>query len=123
MLNRNAKRWVKALRSGEYKQAKSDLRVDDSFCCLGVACDLYRQEHPEAHWGDGTRPAFMVNDTDIGTTALLPDEVQNWLDLNDNGGKYHINTLTGLNDTGFTFEEIADVIESEPYGLFTAFTA
>lgn len=33
--------WLNALRSGEYKQAQNRLRVNDSFCCLGVACDLY----------------------------------------------------------------------------------
>jgi hypothetical protein len=34
-------RWVAALRSGEYKQAKNSLRKQDAFCCLGVLCDLY----------------------------------------------------------------------------------
>jgi hypothetical protein len=39
-------RWVAALRSGEYKQGKGNLRIsdhrlsDDVFCCLGVLCDL-----------------------------------------------------------------------------------
>src|SRR4051812_34484552 len=33
--------WVKALRSGEYKQTKGALHTaDGAFCCLGVACDL-----------------------------------------------------------------------------------
>ena len=41
MLNDNAKKWVAALRSGKYEQAKGWLREGDKFCCLGVACDLF----------------------------------------------------------------------------------
>ena len=33
-------KWLAALRSGEYKQAKSVLNTGDSFCCLGVLCDI-----------------------------------------------------------------------------------
>jgi hypothetical protein len=32
--------WIKALRSGEYKQGKRWLKKDDKFCCLGVLCDV-----------------------------------------------------------------------------------
>ena len=32
------KKWVKALRSGKYKQAKGSLQTGDGFWCLGVAC-------------------------------------------------------------------------------------
>lgn len=34
--------WIKALRSGEYKQAQNKLKntQKNSFCCLGVLCDL-----------------------------------------------------------------------------------
>lgn len=37
------KLWVEALRSGEYEQTNGALRYEDKFCCLGVACDLYRK--------------------------------------------------------------------------------
>jgi hypothetical protein len=37
-------KWIKALRSGEYKQGKGVLRSgtgkDASYCCLGVLCDV-----------------------------------------------------------------------------------
>ena len=36
------KRFVKALRSGKYKQTTGKLQNANSYCCLGVACDLYR---------------------------------------------------------------------------------
>jgi len=35
------KKWVKALRSGKYKQGIIYLRrVDNTYCCLGVLCDV-----------------------------------------------------------------------------------
>jgi hypothetical protein len=35
----NRKLWVKALRSGKYKQGTKVLRsADNAFCCLGVLC-------------------------------------------------------------------------------------
>lgn len=34
------RKWIEALRSGEYKQGRNQLRTGDSFCCLGVACDI-----------------------------------------------------------------------------------
>src|SRR5689334_10310233 len=33
-------KWVAALRSGDYKQGHTFLRFKDTFCCLGVACDV-----------------------------------------------------------------------------------
>jgi hypothetical protein len=34
------KRWIKALRSGKYKQGSGRLQEDGKFCCLGVLCEL-----------------------------------------------------------------------------------
>lgn len=36
------KKWVEALRSGEYKQGSNRLYsyYDNSYCCLGVACRI-----------------------------------------------------------------------------------
>ena len=33
-------KWVKALRSGEYKQGRLYLQRDNLFCCLGVLCKV-----------------------------------------------------------------------------------
>jgi hypothetical protein len=39
-------KWVEALRSGEYKQAKGKLHdtKNDAFCCLGVLCKVMGAE-------------------------------------------------------------------------------
>ena len=39
-------KWLKALRSGEYKQGKQSLRpTEDTFCCLGEVLILAYHEH------------------------------------------------------------------------------
>jgi len=32
--------WIKALRSGEYKQGRGALQGPQGYCCLGVACKV-----------------------------------------------------------------------------------
>lgn len=47
--------WVKALRSGEYKQTSSTLheRTDNTYCCLGVLCKVMGAEFgPAIEEGD-----------------------------------------------------------------------
>lgn len=40
-----AMKWVKALRSGKYKQGKTFLKKGDKYCCLGVLCDITGTKH------------------------------------------------------------------------------
>lgn len=43
--------WIKALRSGNYKQTESVLRKDDCFCALGVLCDVLTKDPSTGfHW-------------------------------------------------------------------------
>ncbi len=122
MLNKNARKWVKALKSGKYKQGRNKLKVGDKFCCLGVACDLYAKEYPSAKW---KRSHFQ------GQNQFLPDSVRNWLGLRDGGGRmpFRLYSLTDLNDgikadgdsegvKRHSFKEIAKFISSKPDGLF-----
>lgn len=124
MLNDNAKAWVAALRSGEYKQGRLALRTrTGEFCCLGVACELavkagvatvsVENETALYHSGDQTSP------------AALPRGVRDWLGLRDSAGLYNVEqgwrraSLMEANDVDRkTFTEIADLIESEPDGMF-----
>lgn len=137
-MNDAAKLWVEALRSGKFAQAHRALRRDDArdtphYCCLGVACELYRQAHPDiSRWEavpDHNRGAmaFVTRDEDaplntLTSTTFLPPAVKNWLGLtSDNGEFSHCRgvdrsqtSLTRLNDSGHEFPYIADVIESAP---------
>lgn len=115
-MNNNAKKWVEALRSGEYKQGKGALRNGDQFCCLGVACELAIK--------DGVKLNVELSENGITGYDLcighLPTKVASWLNLNSSYGQYDEDKyLTNNNDSGgMSFEQIADIIESEPSGLF-----
>ena len=124
-MNENVERWVKALRSGEYKQGAGALRSGDQFCCLGVACDLFDSSgwRPSAnHFLD----SYLMNG--IVRVGALPEEVMHWLGLSDSsgylvtrGGGYIQGqwvSLADANDGGATFEEIADLIEDNADKLF-----
>ena len=99
--------WLEALRSGEYKQGKSQLKTNDgSYCCLGVLCDISKL-------GEWVRGGYHVNDMDYAS-AFLPEAVKEWAGINSedpsygNGIEDH---LSYRNDKGMTFAEIADIIE------------
>ena len=117
--------WVDALRSGKYKQTTRWLRDDDAFCCLGVACELFRQTHGDGEWvtmPDATARVFVLDNVHI--TKILPSRVRTALGLRGNDGEYGASSqakrvsLALNNDRGMSFSEIADIIESEPEGLF-----
>jgi hypothetical protein len=98
--------WMNALPN--YKQGKQ---------CL---CDLYVKETGKAEWDD--KHYRNENYTIFGEEELLPYEVAEWAGLDeqnpfyidpehpkaepDDNGVY----LTVLNDRGYTFEEIKQVI-------------
>ena len=115
-MNNNAKKWVAALRDPEAKQITGCLETTEGKCVLGFSCRLYANEYPE--WP----VTFTSMGTDFGYQsegALLPLEVQEWLGLaTDHGRIMDSPALYDLNDTGTTLPELADLIESEPEGLF-----
>lgn len=103
---------VKALRSKKYEQTQSYLRDMDGFCCLGVACDIYNHDL----WNNEKEfPEYVYLD-ELFALPLVVLYFLNWktengvLDITDREGG--IFTLAGLNDDGFTFEQIADIIEA-----------
>ena len=122
-----AEKWITALRSGEYTQATDALRDEmGGFCCLGVLCDLYRQETGAGKWDGsyfipaGGEPTAVDYSDDID--GVLPPFVQKWAGTRTAAGFYdpditkqkHEHTklaLTQANDKGANFFEIADIIE------------
>lgn len=112
-------KWVKALKSGEYKQGLGVLKFEDRFCCLGVLCDLYIKEHKEAKFNK--RGVFINNKVAL-TNTHLPSSVMKWADIEDENvtlnNEYRIkdvksDTLIQINDRGASFEEIANIIKIE----------
>jgi len=111
-------RWVRALRSGEYKQGNEYLHSGDAYCCLGVLCELAVDAgvtKPVTNHGL-TVSYYGVDENE--SAVHLPPEVMKWAGLSYNTGdavtinKYR-RVLAGHNDAGISFEEIADAIEAQ----------
>lgn len=101
-----ADKWVTALRSGEYEQGIGKLNKDGKFCCLGVLCELAVKD-------DVVLPITDSWDltTYDGEAAWLPNSVVNWSGMKDDNGMFGDDSLVHMNDSGKSFEEIAEVIE------------
>jgi len=111
--------WVKALRSGEYKQTQHFLNCDRGFCCIGVLADLYIKETNEGHWQQTTTPVdgvtpLVFNDVNA---SILPVEVMEWAGLvnelivTSEHGKV---SFYELNDSlRLSFVEISNIIEKQ----------
>jgi hypothetical protein len=101
-------KWLEALRSGKYQQAKDTLRNESRFCCLGVLCDIHAQETGNS-WSEDNR--YLLN------FEALPEDVVRWAELNSDDpevrdGYNRASALSQLNDWGYSFAEIADLIEA-----------
>ncbi len=115
--------WIKALLSGEYRQEQGLLAYKHDteglgHCCLGVLCEVYRQETGKGEWVDlGGHLKFVDGGGDYSDTCL-PDHVQEWAGVSEDplvvvNRKRIPVPLSSLNDEGETFEEIASLIEKE----------
>lgn len=123
MNKRVKKKWLKAIRSGEYVQGTGQLVTppetktgDHEFCCLGVLTDLYLEEKNKG-W-DG---AFSLRSKIAAfNAAALPCEVYKWAGLDDDNPrvpfKGQLTELAELNDgsediKAKSFKQIANLIE------------
>jgi hypothetical protein len=118
-------RWVAALRSGEYKQGKGTLRpAENKYCCWGVLCDLHRQivqpslgrwerlstvAHCFVYLGDYVMPSPIVLEwAGLNAIPLIPDNLMPMMPK----GVVAKPLFDSLNDAGFDFLTIADIIEA-----------
>lgn len=114
-VKKNRGLWVQALRSGEYKQIKGELQNEGGHCCLGVLCDVWAKETG----GSGYVTSPINGEFVGGVLDTQPNSIKNWVGLStDAGDSAYGNSLAELNDEGVSFLELADIIESEPKGLF-----
>ena len=109
------KKWVKALRSGEYVQGKGALcRVGkeyDYFCCLGVLTDIYMQEIGDLNITT-VRSSTGENIKYDLTIGNLPFKVKKWSGMKSAFGVFNRGCLSYMNDSwNKDFKEIADIIE------------
>lgn len=125
--------WVEALRSGNYKKGDERLSVIEDgvkcFCALGVLCDLAVSEGVEVEVTVDSdfmneRYKFIKYDGEVG---VLPLSVMEWAGLPVSSPVVSVTqTVDGyelgvddndmwdigdMNDTGYTWEVIAEAIE------------
>lgn len=129
--------FVAALRSGEYPQTInqlgriSELKGEKCYCCEGVAVERYASqlEGWSSRWddrnlilidADGDDGSDYAEDSfwealalstgvDNGTSTAFAFIMPRGLDARDTGAAAV--SYMGLNDDGFTFTQIADLIE------------
>jgi hypothetical protein len=105
-----AKKWIAALRSGKYMQTTGRLRDGNSFCCLGVLCNLHAQEHPRfaAKQGDPHRYG--------GEYYNPPPAVWRWAGISCTKVS-EAPSFAHLNDSGESFASIAKAIKKWAHTL------
>ena len=92
-------KWIEALRGGQYQQGRWTLRPQDhTYCCLGVLCDLinpagWRHDEFDKH----AHEVSFAGDGPIASIGLERRDVR---------------AVVEMNDTGKSFDEIADYIEA-----------
>lgn len=126
-MNENVKLWLEALRSGEYDQTRGRLHLEnDGYCCLGVACEVYRKETGQGEWSYAHGIGWFQPGPDRQAgSAHLPKEVREWLGMTTDYGSVDredgsLTSLVDMNDNGAGFLTIADVIAANPKGLFVS---
>lgn len=112
------RKWVDALRSGRYQQGRGSLHgTPQEFCCLGVACDIYRQETGNGEWQSPFE--FEEDDTYFMLDGQLyqslpPTKVDDYFGIDPiyHKPEFDLPKFITMNDEDkLTFEQIADVIE------------
>ena len=141
-----AKKWVAALRSGEYKQTRETLACDarTKHCCLGVLCELAIKDGVEMDVAECEYDLNTLHDVPeaatytlfAGEAGGLPESVASWANVATSNGqiarklidanlinanlfgcKDEYVSLATLNDRGVEFGDIADIIEKH-WGSF-----
>jgi hypothetical protein len=118
------KKWIEALRSGEYRKTTGKLskkgKKSQKFCAMGVACDLYMQANKKAGW-EWDSDCFAGPGGDYLIEA--PPCVEYWLGIKDqepvimrndgNDDCYDPETEKSVSIKPHSFNKIADYLENK----------
>lgn len=114
----NRKKWVEALRSGEYTQTIGMLKDHHGYCCLGVLCHIAGT----TFYPDCNGEYYVRNGKDEILFGVTTENAMEWVGLRTSDGAYGENDeqcLANHNDEErLNFDQIATIIESNPPGLF-----
>ena len=97
--------WIAALRSGDYTQGFKRLKICNSdkaysqHCCLGVFAEI----SDDYEWSTAETMFVFKSNEELKLFSGILDETSIQVNVQ--------NFLTKLNDIGYTFEQIADILE------------
>ena len=137
VLGPNQEKWLTELETTTSRQALNYLHVyKGGYCCLGIGCELFNI--PREHLGSSH--IWVYEDIDgEGTEGAAPSKLVELLGLYDEEGRSSPEftkssvlteeelskllynsacSLTGLNDSSFTFKEIASIVRRTPEAFF-----
>lgn len=107
--------WVKALRSGKYKQGREVLKTKSGrYCCLGVACNIARKDL-KADWVWNKEQRY---NSFLGDTAVLPNKVRRYYGFSEQnptiwlGGRPSVTCASANDHEKWSFKKIADAVEN-----------
>lgn len=127
--------WLEGLRSGDYPQCIGKLSNNVGYCCLGVLSEIAHKEGVVSREVEEVADGFHNTTEEVRygrVSNYLPKEVAEWaFEPYNPVGEYYENprvndprahddylfvsttSLSELNDEGYDFREIADVIEEQ----------
>lgn len=123
---------IRRLRSGAVKQIDGKLGLlTGERCCLGVICDI-AVEYGVIPPPVPVKNTLLTGETeyilayDDDSTVIMPTKVRDFFGFTNVSGAYNRDYRSNFDDSlmndndskGLTFEQIADIIESRPKGLF-----
>lgn len=113
----NMKKFVAALRSGDYVQGHGTLEGVGNDgktrnCCLGVACRVAIKDGLNIKVVTSALWSFTID----GSSGYLPESVSNWLGIDSDNPRLYVDdqqfSAVNLNDYRlFSFDQIADAFE------------
>ena len=99
-----AVKWLKALRSGDYKQGNGFLKSENKYCCLGVACVITMPKAKLDNVG-------FIEKEPSGTDKPINTTLYNKMPKLLRGSSGFVDEVSTMNDAGESFDDIADWIE------------
>ena len=97
--------WAQALESGEYTQAKGALRRGDSYCALGVGCDVFVKANPgKMPWQD-SEGIWRI----AGRGLTMPEVIARWFGVS----RTRRQSISDSNDSGVPLAEITPLVRGK----------
>lgn len=103
MQDKYKKKWVEALRSGDYEQCKLRLKQTDKYDVLGVLADVLKDRGICSWLSDS------IQTSQFAYVAYLPKRILDEAKLNLEDACY----LADLNDKGWSFVDLAELIDKK----------